>query len=192
MKEAIFGSYANGAPGLDGLSFLFYQTFWDVIKADFMAMVRDFEEGKLDIHKLNFALIILIPKEPDANIMKKFRPISLSNCAVKFFSKVLTNRLSPISDRLISPNQTAFIKGRYILESVVLAHEVIHEVKKTIIPGLCSNWIMKKRMIGLVGNFCLKCLNPEVLALNGFPGLRNYCSKGPLVSELMIPRVPTL
>ena len=55
---------------------------------------------------------------------------------LRFFSKVLTNRLSPISDRLISPNQTAFIKGRYILESVVLAHEVIHEVKKSNAPGL--------------------------------------------------------
>uniref|UniRef100_A0A8I6WLN0 Reverse transcriptase domain-containing protein n=1 Tax=Hordeum vulgare subsp. vulgare TaxID=112509 RepID=A0A8I6WLN0_HORVV len=68
--------------------------------------------------------------------MKKFRPISLSNCAVKIFSKILTNRLSPISDRLISPNQTSFIKGRYILESVVLAHEVIHEVKKSEMHGL--------------------------------------------------------
>jgi hypothetical protein len=29
---------------------------------------------------------------------------------------------------LISPNQIAFIKGRYILESVVSAHEVIHSV----------------------------------------------------------------
>lgn len=80
------------------------------------------------MHRLNFALIILIPKEPDAKHMKKFTPISLSNCAVIFFSKVLINRLSP--------NQTAFIKGRYILESVVLAREVIHEVKKTNRSGL--------------------------------------------------------
>jgi hypothetical protein len=29
---------------------------------------------------------------------------------------------------LISPNQTAFLKGRYILESVVAAHEIIPEV----------------------------------------------------------------
>ena len=116
IKEAIFGSYAHGAPGPDGLSFLFYQTFWDVIKADFMALVRDFEEGKLDLQRLNFALIVLIPKEPDAKDLKKFRPISLSNCGIKIFSKAMTNRVSPIGRRLISSNQTAFIKGRYILE----------------------------------------------------------------------------
>jgi hypothetical protein len=29
---------------------------------------------------------------------------------------------------LISPNQTVFIKGRYVLESVVSAHEFIHSV----------------------------------------------------------------
>jgi hypothetical protein len=29
---------------------------------------------------------------------------------------------------LLTPNQTTFIKGRYILESVVSTHEVIHSV----------------------------------------------------------------
>jgi hypothetical protein len=35
-----------------------------------------------------------------------------------------------ICDRLLAPNQTAFMRGRYILESVVSAHEIIHEVVK--------------------------------------------------------------
>jgi hypothetical protein len=35
-----------------------------------------------------------------------------------------------VVDRLIASNQTAFIKCRYILESVVAAHEIIHEVHK--------------------------------------------------------------
>jgi hypothetical protein len=33
-----------------------------------------------------------------------------------------------VCDSLISPNQTTFLKGRFILESVVAAHEIIHEV----------------------------------------------------------------
>jgi len=59
---------------------------------------------------------------------KKFRPIALINCSFKIFSKALNNMLIKLSERLISPNQTVFIKGRYILESVVAAHKIIHEV----------------------------------------------------------------
>jgi hypothetical protein len=36
-----FGSYAEGASGPDGLSFLFYQHSWELIKEDFMPMVHD-------------------------------------------------------------------------------------------------------------------------------------------------------
>ena len=62
--------------------------------------------------------------------MKKFRPISLLNCSFKIFTKVLTNRLATVVNRFISNCQSAFIKGRFILESVVTAHEVIHEVHR--------------------------------------------------------------
>ena len=130
IRTAIFDSYADGAPGPDGFPFLFYQRFWDLIKNDFMALVKDFEEGRLDINRLNYVMLILTPKEIDAIEMRKFKPIALINCSFKIFSKALNNRLIKIIDRLISPNQTAFIQGRYILESVVAAHEIIHEVSR--------------------------------------------------------------
>ena len=50
-----------------------------MLKDDLMAMFKDFHEGKLDIFRMNFAILTLIPKEPDASSMKKFRPISLLN-----------------------------------------------------------------------------------------------------------------
>jgi hypothetical protein len=126
-KDEIFGSYAEGAPGPDGFSFLFYQHFWELIRADFMDMVKDWNEGKLDLYRLNFSLLTLIRKEVDVVSIQKFRPIALTNCSFKIFSKCATNRMGVVSEELISPNQTAFFKGRYILESVVSAHEVIHD-----------------------------------------------------------------
>lgn len=81
-------------------------------------------------------LSLYIPKELIAKEMKRFHPISLSNCAVKIFTKAMTTRASRLCGRLMSPNQTTFIKGRFILERVVMAHVVIHEIQRTGTGGL--------------------------------------------------------
>jgi hypothetical protein len=132
VREAVFGSYADGAPGPDGLSFMFYQKFWDVIKEDLVAMFNAWFRDDLDLFRLNFAMITLIPKENDARSMKKSRPIISLNCSFKIFTKVLTNRLAKIIDRLIFYHQFTFIRGRFILESVVTSREVIRQVRKCI------------------------------------------------------------
>ena len=74
IKEAVFGSYADGASRPDGFPFLFYQKFWEVIKTDLMNMVRKFEVGELDIARLNYVMLTLISKEVEATELKKFRP----------------------------------------------------------------------------------------------------------------------
>jgi hypothetical protein len=66
VKDAIFGSYAQGAPGPDGVSFLFFQTFWEIIKEYFLEIFDEWYNGRLDICRLNFAMITLITKEDDA------------------------------------------------------------------------------------------------------------------------------
>jgi len=104
VRRAVFESYSDRAPGPDGLPFLFYQHFWDLIKVDLMAMFSSFEKGGLNLARLNYATIILVPKEPNSKDLKKFRPISLLNCSFKIFSKVLNNRLIKICDRLIAYN----------------------------------------------------------------------------------------
>jgi hypothetical protein len=93
IKKAIEGSYAEGASGFDDFSFLFYQRFWPIIKDDLMAMVKIFEEGEMSIARLNYAMIILIPKEDGTKYLKIFRPISLLNCSFKIFAKAINNRL---------------------------------------------------------------------------------------------------
>lgn len=104
IKNAIFSCYAEGAPGPDGISFLFYHKIWDLVKGYLVEMFKDFHQGKLDLYRINRALITLIPKVGEATNMKQFRPISLINCSFKIFSKLLTLRLSAIVQRIVAPN----------------------------------------------------------------------------------------
>ena len=91
-----------------------------------MLMVDAWNNNSLDLFRLNFSLLTLIPKEPGADTIQKFRPIALSNCSFKIFAKCVANQLGDVGDEIISQNQAAFIKGRFIVESVVSAHEIIH------------------------------------------------------------------
>jgi hypothetical protein len=94
-------------------------------------MVQAFQEGDLDLFRLNFACLTLIPKVEDAMEMRNFRLISLLNCSFKIFSKLLTTRLENVCQRLVAKEQTTFIRGRYILESIVIAHEIVHSLHKS-------------------------------------------------------------
>jgi len=55
--------------------------------------------------------------------------MALCNVLYKFIFKVLANRLKVILHKCISNNQSAFIHGRSILDSTMVAIEVIHYMK---------------------------------------------------------------
>ena len=93
-----------------------------------MAMFMEFHEGTLPLNRLNFGTIILLPKKKDAKVIQQYRPISLLNVSFKIYTKVATNRLSTVAQKIIRPTQTAFLPGRNIMEGAVILHETIHEL----------------------------------------------------------------
>jgi hypothetical protein len=48
----------------------------------------------------------------------------------KIFTKVLTNRINLVAQKVVSTSQTTFLPGRYILEGVAILHEMIHEMHR--------------------------------------------------------------
>jgi Reverse transcriptase (RNA-dependent DNA polymerase) len=97
---------------------------------DVMSLVNIFYLHELDLKRINLASISLIPKNTDATTITQFRPISLINCSIKILTKLLIERLSPLMNDLISSTQTTYIKGRYIMDNVVCAHETLHTIYK--------------------------------------------------------------
>jgi hypothetical protein len=95
-----------------------------------MALFKDFYEDKLPLFSLNFRIITLLPKQKDASHIKQFCSICLLNVSLKFFIKVMVNRMTGIATKVINPSQTTFILGRNIMEGVVMLHETIHEIHR--------------------------------------------------------------
>ncbi|XP_071725720.1 uncharacterized protein [Rutidosis leptorrhynchoides] len=58
-----------------------------------------------------------------------YRPISLIGSFYKIIAKVLANRLKKVMPKLVGSEQSAFSKGRIILDSILIANEVIDNLK---------------------------------------------------------------
>lgn len=67
---------------------------------------------------------------PDSILKVVIVPICLLNVSDKILTKVLPFRLSRLIDKLVLSTQTAFLKGRYIMEGVLTLHETLHELHR--------------------------------------------------------------
>jgi hypothetical protein len=115
------------------------------------------------LFRLNFVTLTLIPKIDDASEIRNYRPISLINCSFKIFGKLLTRRLKKVCERLVAQEQSAFIHGRYILESVVVTHEVVHSLHKNKDPGIILKLDYEKAYDRVNIDFLF-----EILKIRGF------------------------
>jgi hypothetical protein len=132
----VFDLKHNSAPGPNGFPVEFFQDFLELIYLDIWNLFKDFYHGNLDIERLNYGMVTLLPKVDNAVEMKNFRPICLLNVCYKIITKVLNNILSLCIKKVISESQYGFIQGRYIMDGVVSLNEIFHEVKKKTHSGV--------------------------------------------------------
>jgi hypothetical protein len=130
IKAALDDMNTNSAPDPDGLPTEFYKSFWDQIKESVLEMFDRFYKGELNLSKLNYGLISMIPKLKEASNIKQYRPICLLGVDYKWFTKVLARRLTKVVESIISKTQTVFLPERNILEGVVILHEILHKMRR--------------------------------------------------------------
>ncbi|XP_026378142.1 uncharacterized protein LOC113272535 [Papaver somniferum] len=130
IKVAVFEMDGDSAPGPDSFSGMFYQACWQIIQDDFVNVVQSCWRRKYIPKGLNSNFLVLLPKSQSPKQPNQFRPIGLSNFSFKVFTKILSMRMASLMNKLVSSQQVAYIKGRSIHEQVLLASELVNEMKK--------------------------------------------------------------
>ncbi|GKA96271.1 RNA-directed DNA polymerase, eukaryota [Tanacetum coccineum] len=106
VKRAIWECGSDNTMGPDEFTFEFFKKFWYVVGEDVVRAVHD------------------------AKLVNDFRPISLIGCLYKIIVKILVNRLVVVIDDIVSMEQSAFIKGRQILDGPFILNEAVAWCKR--------------------------------------------------------------
>jgi len=101
-----------------------------MMKDDFMRFIVEFHRNGRLTKVVNSTFIALIPKVSNPQHFNEFRPISLVRCMYKVQAKVLANRLRGVLGSVISNSQSAFVKGKQILDGILIVNEAVDEARR--------------------------------------------------------------
>lgn len=103
----------------------FYKEFWPAIGKDFLEMTTEtFIAGELP-DSLRKAVMALIFKKDDREIISNYRPISLTNSDYKIVAFCLAERMHRVIKKLISNDQSAYVRGRFIGFNYRIVQDII-------------------------------------------------------------------
>jgi hypothetical protein len=131
IEEVVRCSDGNKCPGLDVFNFAFLKKFWGILKGDFRILFDQFDDNSSFPKSLPSYFVTLIPKVGSLTTLSEFRLISHLGCIYKTIAKLLAKRLAKVMYSIISSNQSAFIKGRNLVDGVLIVNEVVDWMKKT-------------------------------------------------------------
>jgi exonuclease III len=121
------------APGMDGLSGLFYKQFQDLLAPLLTDLFNDFLFGRESIpEEMKYGVITTIYKQKgDPLDLENRRPITLLNIDYKLYSKIINQRLKLFLSHWISPYQNGFVKNRLIFDNVIVLQSAMEIFKNT-------------------------------------------------------------
>ena len=120
----------KSAPGICGFSARWVKTLWNTIKYPFYNSYLESLDKEYLPGSQRSGLISLLPKpNKDRTQIENLRPITLLSIFYKIISGAYANRLKTVLDKIIHPNQKAYLEGRYIGEVTKSLHDAMHDLE---------------------------------------------------------------
>lgn len=148
----------NKSPGSDGLPVEFYKALWTDLRCPLLDSLQGAcLKGELSSTQKR-GIITLLHKKNEKTLLNNWRPISLLNTDYKILTQVLANRMKKVINKLISPDQTGYIKGRFIGQNIRVIQDVIELLEEENTEGALLFLDFKKAFDIISHSFLLKTL----------------------------------
>ena len=108
----------------------FYQKYQKIIEKSTCKMVKAFFNNQHTLKEINRTFVTLIPKSNNLEFSYHYRTFSLCNDYYKIIAKILSNRIKPLLNKIVSSLQGVFALSKLINDNVLQAHEIMHLFKK--------------------------------------------------------------
>jgi len=137
IRDAVWQCEGVKSPDPDGFNFNFLKKCWEVIKVEVVEAVEQFHENGIIPKGYNASFVALVPKVRDPSRLEQYKPISLVGAIYKIIAKLLAKRIKKVLPSVVDESQSAFLKDRGILDSVLMANEVVEDIRRRGRSGLC-------------------------------------------------------
>ena len=77
----------------------------------------------------------------------------------KILSKVLANKIKRVLDKVISKSQNAFVKGRQIIDAVLIANEIVDSIMRRKEQGMICKLDIEKAYDSISWEFLYQVMN---------------------------------
>lgn len=162
---------SNKTLGPNGFTIKFFKEFWNIFRKDIMNLFHNFFLNKIVNKALNATYVALIPKKAHCSKVSDFRPISLTTSIYKILAKVLSVRLKVVLTSTIAANQSAFVRGRKILDPILIANEVVDYWKTNKQKGIIIKLDVEKAFDKLNWDFLYPFFDKRLSIVSGSSGL---------------------
>ena len=147
----------NKSPGIDGIPIEFYLKFFTLIKFELCEVLNYILNGNKLSETQRKALIVLLFKGGDSNLISSWRPISLICVDTKIISKVLASRIKPFLPKCLSEEQ--YCGGeKSILDCNNTTRDMLFYINERNTTGALINIDLQKAFDSVDHNFLFKVM----------------------------------
>lgn len=104
---------------------LFYLHCLDIVTPSLHQFVISVLTNPFMISYEKNTFLMIVSKVDQPQVLTQFLPIAICNMTYKLMTKIVINL-----NNIISPRQSSFILGKNIHHNIIIAHEMVHAMKR--------------------------------------------------------------